>query len=152
MTKKALDCRACGVCCVCPQDQGYYCDVTPEDIERLSKKFVTENVAFTSPFDMMAMIIDGHRVMGGAIRTTWRTMRQGPFKGYEMNTCVALQGSVMHKVSCSIYKNRPDVCRIALKPGDKSCLDVRKAFRRTIKDLGLPDGDGLYRAYRNGVR
>jgi Fe-S-cluster containining protein len=152
MAKKALDCRTCGVCCVCPEDMGHYCDVTPEDIERLGRGFVEKNVAFVSPFDMMAMIIDGRRIMGGAIRTTWRTMRQGPFRGYEMNACAALRGSVMHKVSCSIYKNRPNVCRIALKPGDKSCLEVRKAFLRTIKDLALPEGDGLYRAYLNGVR
>ena len=152
MKREIPDCRTCGVCCVCPQDQGYYCDLIPEDMDRLSKKFLDDNVLFTSLFDMLAMAIDGNRVMGGAIRTKWRTMRSGPFKGYEMNTCAALRGSVMNKVSCSIYKNRPEACRIAVEPGDKSCKDTRRAFLKTIKDLGLPESDGYYRAYLNGVR
>jgi Fe-S-cluster containining protein len=152
MTKKIPDCRTCGACCVCPEDQGVYCDLEPGDVNRLSESFVKKNVLFCSPFDSLAMMIDGRKVMGGAIRTRWRTMRSGPFKSYEINTCVALRGSVMHKVSCSIYKNRPRVCHIAVKPGDRACKDVRRGFLRTIQDLALPEGDGLYRAYLNGVR
>lgn len=152
MTQKKPDCLTCGVCCVCPRDQEYYCDMTPEDMERLDKKFIKSSVGFMSPFDMLVMAIDGHNIMGGAILTKWRTMRSGPFKSYEINTCKALRGSVMHKVSCSIYENRPEACREAVKPGDKACRDVRRAYIKTIKDLGLPEGDGSYRAYLNGVR
>ena len=152
MTKKKPDCCMCGVCCVCPRDLECYCDVTPEDLERLSEKFIRDNVSLCRYIDTLTAMTDGKRPMGGVIHTKWRTMRNGPFRGYEMNTCMALRGSVMGKVSCSIYKNRPEVCRTAIKPGDKECRNVRSAFKRTIKDLRLPEGDGLYRAYLHGVR
>lgn len=152
MAREIPNCRTCGVCCVCPQDMGVYCDLEPEDVNRLSRPFVEKNVLFCPPLDLLAMIIDGRKISGGAIRTEWRTMKSGPFRDYEMNTCVALRGSVMHRVSCSIYKNRPRACHIAVVPGDLSCLEIRKAFRRAIKDLNLPEGDGLYRAHLNGVR
>jgi len=152
VTRQALDCRKCGVCCVCPVDHDTYCELTPEDVARLSKKFIKENVIFVPPFNSLSKVIDGHVIEGGIICTKWRTMRSGPFKEYEMNTCAALRGSIMSAVSCSIYEKRPVICRTALKPNNKDCLRIRKAFRQTIKDLDLPEGDGLYRAYLNGVR
>jgi Fe-S-cluster containining protein len=152
MTQKKPDCLTCGACCICQVDQEYYVDLTPEDMYRLGKSFIKSSVCSVPPFDTLAMIFDGRDVMGGVILTKWRIMRSGPFKSYEMNTCKALRGSVMQEVSCSIYKKRPRACREAIKPGDKSCREVRRAFQKTIKDLELPEGDGLYRAYLNGVR
>lgn len=41
--------------------------------------------------------------------------------------CCALQGEVGKSVSCSIYKNRPNVCR-QFKPGTAGCEMVRRSF------------------------
>jgi Fe-S-cluster containining protein len=39
--------------------------------------------------------------------------------------CVALVGDVGVETSCSIYANRPDVCR-ACQPGDEECQTARR--------------------------
>jgi Fe-S-cluster containining protein len=128
------DCRTCGACCVCFEDQTYFCDVTWEDMERLSKRFVQTNI---EPTISIAELLY-HRLTGktltGAIKTKWEEVKTGPLAGYKLNTCVALRGSVMSRVSCRVYKNRPNTCRIAVKPGDRACLEVRQAFKQAIKD------------------
>lgn len=131
--KESLDCRSCGACCVCPGDQLEYCDVTFEDIERLNKTFVSKYVRQISTFDNLANALNSRRSsVAGTIVTKWKTMKQGPLRSYEMNTCAALGGSVMHKVSCSIYKVRPTTCRVAVELGDRTCKEVRRAFFETI--------------------
>lgn len=130
----AKDCRSCGVCCVCSQDQGEYCDVTETDIERLSPAFVRRNVHFHSTFDRLFAAIGGSE-RTGAIATHWVEVRTGPLRSYELNACVALRGSIMHRVSCSIYECRPAVCKSAVKPGDRSCKELRRAFFQTIERL-----------------
>lgn len=112
-------CRSCGICCVCLHDQEVYCDVDEEDIARLSRSFVRKNVI--------------HLMVGGVIRTRWRRMKAGPFRGCEANVCVALRGSLMSHVCCSIYERRPRACRIAVQPGEKSCREARKFFQRAME-------------------
>jgi len=109
-----FDCRRCGACCISWEDQETYCDVLEADKRRLSKSFVEKN------------IIDG------AIRTKWKQIRSGPLRGFEMNSCAALRGSVMHRVCCSIYENRPKTCRVAVKPGDRVCKEIRRVFFEAI--------------------
>lgn len=41
--------------------------------------------------------------------------------------CAALAGVVGHATSCTIYAERPDVCRACL-PGDDACLMARRKF------------------------
>lgn len=41
--------------------------------------------------------------------------------------CAALAGKVGVAASCTIYADRPDVCRACL-PGDDECLTARRSF------------------------
>lgn len=43
------------------------------------------------------------------------------------NRCLALQGDIGKRVSCSIYAHRPLVCR-EFQPGEPGCLMVRKGL------------------------
>jgi Fe-S-cluster containining protein len=127
----AKTCLSCGACCWSMHDQERYCDVTPEDIERLPKKFVRLNVIATRPFDMLVAALSGdNRTPAYAIATKWAKQTSGPFKGTEACVCAALKGSLMSKVSCTVYKDRPNVCRKAVKPGDRSCRDIRRLMRQ----------------------
>ena len=112
-----------------------YCDVTVEDMRRLSKGFVKKNVRTTSAFDRLAHAIDGNHIPDGAIKTLWREQKAGPLKGVQVCACVALRGSVTHRVSCSIYESRPRVCRTAVVPGDEACRQVRELFQHLIDEL-----------------
>jgi Fe-S-cluster containining protein len=109
------DCRKCGVCCVSLTEHPEYADVTEKDKARLGQRFVRLNV------------------LQDAIKTEWKTQRTGPFKGVQACSCVALRGSLMSRVSCSVYKVRPEVCKKAVKPGDRTCLRVRQMFRDLIE-------------------
>ena len=125
-------CRSCGACCWSSVDQPRYADVTAEDVERLPKRFVRLHVIQSRPFDRLAAALDGQHVPDGAIATKWETQRSGPFKGIDVCVCVALRGSLMHRVSCSVYEKRPRVCRDAVKPGDKACRAYRALFLEAI--------------------
>lgn len=130
-----LDCRTCGVCCICFEDQEAYCDLTEEDEKQLSKTFVKKNVVHSCTISQLAYTLKGMKYPYGVIKTRWKRMKSGPLKGYEMNVCVALRGSVMSKTSCSIYKNRPQVCRVAVKPGTGGCREIRACLLRAIGRL-----------------
>ncbi len=105
------------------------------DLDRLSAGFIRKNVKFTTPFQGLLAAISHRREVTATISTKWAAIRTGPLKDYEMNYCAALRGSVMSRVRCTIYANRPAVCRSAVKPGDRNCKDVRRAFFQTIKEL-----------------
>jgi Fe-S-cluster containining protein len=128
----AKDCLTCGVCCVSLQDQDCFCDLTPEDEERLGAAWVRRNVLRTRLFDFIA---SGGRLPWGAIKTKWRKQQAGPLKGAEMLTCVALRGSILHRVQCSVYEKRPRTCREAVKPGDRTCLWLRREIRRAAEPV-----------------
>lgn len=131
-TITAKTCRSCGACCVAPYDQEEFCDVTAADMRRLGMRFVRLNVLQPSTFDVLASAMSGQAHVS-AIRTEWRTQARGPLKGFELNTCAALRGSVMQRVGCRVYPKRPDVCRNAVKPGDKVCREIRQTFARQIE-------------------
>ncbi len=114
-----LDCRKCGICCVSLTWGDTYVDVTPADEKRLGKRFVRLHV------------------IHGEIRTRPTTNKTGPIKGVEDCRCVALRGSIGKQVSCTIYENRPKVCRKALRPGDSQCLAVREMFKDMCEDEGI---------------
>ena len=146
MTKP--DCRTCGVCCVAPGEQDVYCDVDEKDLKRLSPGFIRKHItnAF-QPLEYLATVViagksarasDGIATML-AIRTQWKMMRTGPFAGNELNVCAALRGSVLSRVSCSVYRNRPAVCRKAIKAGERECLIARDNFKRAAERLGEID-------------
>ena len=84
----------------------------------------------------LAHAIDGNRIPDGAIKTVWTKQKTGPLKGIEICACAALRGSVMQRVSCSVYEDRPRVCRVAVVPGDKACRQAREMFQQAIDHLG----------------
>lgn len=130
----AKDCVTCGACCVAPASQPVYCNITEADARKLGKRFVRLRVVQPSAFDRFAHALDGREVPWGVIKTNWVEQKDGPFKGLEFNTCVALKGSVSHKVSCSIYEKRPEACKTAMKPGDPTCLRLRKMFSGVVRE------------------
>jgi hypothetical protein len=117
-------------------DQPVYCDVTWEDEARLSPGFVRKNVVHPDLVSWAAYIMRGESPEDGAIRTQWRTMRTGKLRGVDVNVCAALRGSVMSRVSCSVYDNRPEVCRKAVQPGDRGCRKVRAMITQFIDKGG----------------
>ncbi len=128
------DCRACGLCCISLHDQEAYCDITEEDEKRLGKKFVRLHVLHPRTLDTLAALIENRRALYAAIKTRWLEAQAGPFKGVSACACVALEGSLMHKVKCSIYEKRPRVCHDAVKPGDKNCLEIRRMFKALLEE------------------
>lgn len=116
------DCLTCGLCCVSLVDQVDYCNVTEQDKARLGKRFVRLHVVQPS---------------GDAIKTKWKVQRAGPLKGVEACSCVALRGSLKHRVSCSVYSVRPEVCRKAVLPGDRACRQVRQLFQEMLEREGI---------------
>jgi Fe-S-cluster containining protein len=146
-------CRSCGMCCVATQDDEAWADLTEEDEKRLGKRFVRLHVIQPHALNSFAAAIDGRRAPG-AIATRWIDTTRGPFAGYQMNACTALDGDVGHHVRCTIYTKRPEVCRVALQPGDRSCRAIRDEMRRRVEDLNpvqaadLCDEDRETDAYR----
>ena len=114
-------CRSCGACCWSMHEQPRHCDVTPEDLERLPKRFVRLHVIGTHPLNRLAARLDGDHLPDTAIATTWVKQKHGPFKGADALVCAAHRGSLMHDVSCSVYERRPRACREAVQPGDRAC-------------------------------
>lgn len=123
------DCLTCGACCVASPGQGAFCNVTPEDAEKLGKRYVRLNVWQPSMFDRLAHAIDGNQIPWGAIVTKNSTQKAGPLKGAILTTCKALEGSVLHRVKCKVYDKRPEVCHTAVVPGDKACRWLRKRLK-----------------------
>ena len=108
------DCRTCGLCCIPPFEQEAFADVGPEDIERMGARRARRLVRLAD-FGF-----------GGAIKTTCDEVRRGPLAGAIVTRCAALRGTPGVRVSCTIYAVRPDVCRNAIKPGDKTCRSLRR--------------------------
>ena len=129
----AATCVKCGLCCCALTDQNAFCDVTPTDAKRLGKRFVRLHVLHPSVMDQLTSAFDGRPVPWGAIETKWKEQEAGPLKGVSVNACVALKGTVMQQVKCSVYAKRPDTCRTAVIPGDESCRWLRKQCRDAAK-------------------
>jgi Fe-S-cluster containining protein len=128
------DCLTCGACCSPWQDQDVFCDVTEQDLKRLPIAFVERHIGGLDPFSMMARALSAQYVPYAAIATKVATQRSGPFKGSQIVVCAALRGSIFGQCSCSVYEHRPKVCREQVKPGDRTCLDIRQMARNLVED------------------
>lgn len=117
------DCTTCGVCCVAMHDQSCFCDLTTQEVARMSSQFRAANVEYSSILDHLI-----GQVPYAAFKTRWRKMKAGPLKGGEVCACCMLDGAVLKRVRCRIYATRPSVCRRAVKPGDNVCRELRRAF------------------------
>ncbi len=114
------DCRRCGICCTSLTWEDTYVNLTPQDEVALGKRFVRLHVVRSE------------------IRTSPTLNKTGPLKGVQDCRCVALRGSLLSAVSCSVYERRPDVCRNALSPGDRTCQDAKRLFQDMLEREGLP--------------
>lgn len=121
------DCTTCGVCCIAPDDQDEFCDIDEADEKRLGSAFTRRYVNYPSFFDQLCREIDG-RQLWGAIKTKWVKEKEGPHKGAQFCRCICLKGVVGKKVYCSVYEKRPRACREAVKPGDRACRTLQRAF------------------------
>ena len=130
------NCLSCGACCVAPHEQEVFCDLVDSDIRRLGEKWVWRHALTPNPITLFSCVIDGAPPPPLAIKSKYRTQRAGPFKTWAFCCCVALRGSVMHKVTCSVYEKRPRACRTAVKPGDRACREIRKALRERLEEHG----------------
>lgn len=101
------DCTRCGACCISDFDAEDYVHLLDHDVERLTSQEKETLVYVETSF-------------GG--------------KQYSMKTaydslgncrCVALEGDVGKKVACSIYDQRPNVCR-KFTAGDSICDYARQ--------------------------
>lgn len=126
------DCRKCGLCCVSPYDQDAFCDLGWEDEQRIGLSWVRRNVVRYSFSERLAAAFQGEELPPGAIRTRWKPVKAGPLKGGKACACVALRGSILHQVSCSIYERRPRACREAVVPGDKVCQEIRREYQEGV--------------------
>ena len=97
----ALDCQACGACCVnlpSNRDEGFahWVEVDPEDVVLRRTDLVHKLVV---------------RDRDGVPH-----LRLAPD-----GRCIALKGALGRRVSCTIYAVRPSPCR-RVQPGDRLCL------------------------------
>lgn len=130
-----FDCTKCGLCCVSLFDEEVFCDVQEKDLDKFDKKFIEKYVIFPNIFDLAysAIMRSGAGKNQGALKTKFKKISEGPLRGYEACCCVMLQGNPGKKVSCKIYKKRPEVCRRSVKPGDSVCKTIRRAFEKLLR-------------------
>jgi Fe-S-cluster containining protein len=111
-----FDCQTCGACCA------HY---AVEDLSTIGKRgkgiFIGDDDVSNIPAKMVAVYpfyYSGHDAWLRAKRVDgqWR--------------CVALDGQIGVKCSCSIYKVRPDTCR-CFEPGSDGCLKARRSVLKT---------------------
>lgn len=113
----SLDCQTCGICCTSlGADVETIADMVPEDVLRLNARQIRLHV------------------LNMATRAKWQDQTAGPLAGARACVCNALSGSILHRVRCTIYEVRPQVCR-EFAPGSKRCLEARAAALRVVEDF-----------------
>ena len=107
-----LDCLTCGACCASPFLGEGYIQLNAEEEKRLGRKGLPVLVIVPDPEDRIVML-------GTKINS------QG------MRVCVGLTGKVGKQVSCTIYEDRPTLCR-QFEAGSPECLqrETRRAAGR----------------------
>lgn len=115
-----LDCESCGACCIFgvpyrPASDAYcyYVEVTESDHDRLEAAGKVRLVVLNE---------NPRGLAHGHMRMT-KPNRETPSR------CAALEGEIAKKVTCSAYKDRPDVCR-DFEVGGHECLRARRLARQ----------------------
>jgi Fe-S-cluster containining protein len=102
---KALDCQACGACCV----------------------NLPSNAA--EGFTSWVELEDGARLLGRADLVRKLVVRDGAgvphLRIAADGRCLALRGAIGARVRCDVYALRPHACR-RVQPGDAWCLRYRR--------------------------
>lgn len=133
--KEVPDCRTCGACCSPWQQQDAFCDLEPRDVTRLGAYAKKHAVTETTLQSIARAVATGRHIPDAVLRTKDEEQRSGPLKGLHVVTCVALRGSVMGRCSCAVYEKRPRACREAVKPGDRTCRDIRRMVASVIEEV-----------------
>lgn len=101
-----FDCLSCGACCVNSDHNragGYpwYVEVDDPESELLQRKDLCRRYVVEDPAGVphMKLHADGR--------------------------CTGLKGKIGRRVSCEIYRHRPQACK-GVEPGDVNCMKARK--------------------------
>lgn len=108
-----LDCQACGACCTTrAKHPELYVSLTQYDLHQIRRSKNGPALVVADP-----LFPEAH-------------LKMVPINAERHHyACAALQGTVGTKVECSIYENRPTVCR-TFKPGSADCFDSRWLHER----------------------
>ena len=113
------DCRSCGACCVASGDGGDvlahgYADLSSEDVERMTPHVRRQ----------LHELFIGHETR---YATRAKQLASGDVG------CQYLRGTPGQRCSCSIYENRPDICR-RFPVGGVVCREARLVLKTTQED------------------
>lgn len=105
-------CTDCGACCVSEYDKDWHAELNPKEVA-------------SGPFSPRGrykryVVPVGN---GAGLATKWKAVSAGPLRDASVCACALLRGNPLVQVSCSIYRDRPAVCR-AFKRGSKECRDA----------------------------
>ena len=101
-----FDCTRCGACCFGKRD---YVQVFADDVARLGPARTAELVA---------------PPVGEIPASVGRASEPRRYMAMVDGRCKALRTDVPGRFLCSVYEDRPLLCR-ALEPGSASCLEAR---------------------------
>lgn len=104
-----LDCKTCGACCIGDSQRGDFVPVTRVDRKRLPTKY-QRKLTTLSKQDQ---------------QETGAAEALGLKRFGDREACVALKGKLGKDISCDVYAQRPDFCRVFVK-GSADCLSRRK--------------------------
>lgn len=113
LTQEKYDCQACGACCVSLETESDgIATVTDEDLARMSPRTRRLHV-----------LQENGR--SPETKTKMLAQRSGLAAGLRVCACSAFSGNLFVKTSCSIYEERPAVCR-TFEPGSVRCRRARE--------------------------
>jgi Fe-S-cluster containining protein len=89
---------------------------------------------------MLLNEMDGKQQPAAVLATKTLKPRSGPLKGFALCACALLRGDLLKKNWCAVYKQRPFVCRDAVKPGDATCRWARMQVQEALEKEDKKDG------------
>ena len=101
------DCLICGACCASPFIGEGYIQLDPDEEERLGRSGLPVLEVVPDPEDRIVML--------GTKRN-----------GQGVLVCAALTGRLGRRVACTIYEDRPQLCR-QFEAGSPECYQARRA-------------------------
>jgi Fe-S-cluster containining protein len=101
------DCLTCGACCASPFVGEGYIRLNVAEEERLGRKGLPVLEVVPDPEDRIVLLGTKRNSQGVCV-------------------CVALAGKVGRQVACSIYGERPELCR-QFEAGSPECHQARRA-------------------------
>jgi uncharacterized protein len=102
-----LNCLTCGACCASPFDGEGYIQLDMDEEDRLGRKGLPVLEVIPDPEDRIVLF--GTKRNGQGVRV-----------------CVALTGRLGRQVACTIYEDRPRLCR-QFEAGSPECHQARHA-------------------------